>query len=444
MAKNKKSSPKPRQKSARAYALDDLLKWYESSEIKIRKRTDFVIPADFGLYRAIISNVIRYCERYLYLIGKITNRSLNKLDDDVQVVLMIGLAQLDQDGKVDEYAVVNETVQLMAYLKKPFLKGFINGNLRSYLRTREKLEMTLQKQKLSIKTSHPNWMIKRWEKFYGDEQAKLISENNNINPSVHIVLNPTFDKAKLLEQLTELGFKYEKLDSNGYLVNNPSGLFDTELNQVGAFLVQDFSAQLLNSIIKPLPKKRLLDACASPGGKLFHFEWEFGDEIEKLVGFEISEGRIERLLENSKRYKSKAEILLQDALLIDDYQNQFDCVILDAPCSATGTIRKHPEIKWSREIDDFKDNQQNQLQLLNQVKKAVCKDGYLIYSTCSLEPEENQEVVASFLKENQDVFELVKIDPQNIPSSFISEDGCYQHLTSQHGMAAFAALFKRK
>jgi len=444
MSKKKIKSPKPEQKSARAYALDDLLKWFESETIRFKDRKDFNLPANFALYRLITSNVIRYRDRYLFLIKKITERPLAKLDMPVQVVLMIGLAQLDQEAKLDDYAVVNETVALMNYLKKPYLKGFINGSLRSYLRTRESLEKSLEKKKLSLQSSHPEWMVKRWENFYGSEQTRLICQFNNQVPKIHIVLNPKFEKEKLLAQFKKAEFSYEALDSGGYLIYNPSGLFDSEMYRSGSFLVQDFSSQLINTILKPLSIKRVLDACASPGGKLFNLEWMADDQMEKLVGIEISTGRVKRLIENKKRYQSQAEIICQDVLTLDENQNQFDCVLLDAPCSATGTIRKHPEIKWSRQLDDFKSNQQKQLQLLNHLKKIVCQDGYLIYSTCSLEPEENQQVIELFLKENHEQFELIPMDPQNIPPSMITAEGYYQHLTSQQGMGAFAALLKRK
>ncbi|MBT4288250.1 MAG: hypothetical protein HOD92_13020 [Deltaproteobacteria bacterium] len=444
MSKKKIKSSKTKEKSARAYALDDLLIWFESTTIRFKDRKNFNLPANFALYRLIISNVIRYRDRYLFLIEKITKRPLKKLDLYVQVVLMIGIAQLDQEEKLDDYAVVNETVALMNYLKKPYLKGFINGSLRSYLRTRESLEKSLLNQKLSLQSSHPEWMVQRWEAFYGTEQTRLICHFNNQTPQINLVLNPKFEKEKLLEQFKKANFSYEELDSGGFLIHNPNGLFDSEMYRSGSFLVQDFSAQLINTILKPLSKKRILDACASPGGKLFNLEWTADDQIEKLVGIEISKGRFKRLIENKKRYQSQAEIICQDVLALDEHQNQFECVLLDAPCSATGTIRKHPEIKWSRQLDDFKFNQQKQLQLLNHLKKTVCQNGYLIYSTCSMEPEENQQVIEIFLKENHEQFELIQMDPQNIPTSMITVEGYYQHLPSQQGMGAFAALLKRK
>lgn len=444
MSKKKTKSSKPKQKSARAYALDDLLKWAESTKIRFKDRSDFNLPANFALYRLITSNVIRNRDRYLFLIEKITKRPLQKLDLYVQVVLMIGIGQLEKEGKLDDYAVVNETVALMNYLKKPYLKGFINGSLRNYIRTRESLEKNMMNQKLSVQSSHPEWMVKRWEGFYGTQQTQMICHFNNLTPQVHIVLNPKFDRENLLEQFKKCEFSYEELDSGGFIIHNPNGLFDSEMYRSGTFLVQDFSAQLINAIMKPLSKKRVLDACASPGGKLFNLEWTSGEKIEKLLAIEISKGRFKRLMENKERYQSSAEIICQDVFELDENQNQFECVLLDAPCSATGTIRKHPEIKWSRQPDDFKFNQPKQLQMLNDLKKRVCQNGYLVYSTCSLEPEENQQVIKLFLKENHDQFELIQMDPQNIPASLITAEGYYQHLTSQRGMGAFAALLKKK
>lgn len=444
MSKKKKKSFIPKQKSARAYALDDLLKWVESSTISYKDRQEFKIVADFALYRLIISSVIRHRDRYLFLIEQITKRSLNKLDLFVQVVLMIGIAQLDQEGQVDEYAVVNETVELMKYLKKPYLKGFINGSLRNYIRTREKLKVSVTKQHLSVKSSHPKWMIQRWASFYGKERTQLICQHNNQKPQIHIVLNPKFEREKILDQLEKSGFSFDISESGGALIHNPGGLFDTDLYRTGSFLVQDISAQFINTIIKPISKKYVLDACASPGGKLFNLEWCYAEDIEKLMGIEIAPGRFQRLLENKKRYQSSSEIFCQDIFALAASHGQFDCILIDAPCSATGTIRKHPEIKWSRVVDDFKINQHKQLQMLNHLKDRLCQNGHLIYSTCSLEPEENQQVIERFLEENGGSFELARIKPLNLSPGLITEEGYYQYLTNENGMGAFAALLKKK
>ncbi|MCP4750271.1 MAG: hypothetical protein GY866_05225 [Proteobacteria bacterium] len=427
---------------ARESAAGDLLEWYETHRIEYRQPKNFAKPLDYGLYRHLVSNVIRHRRKYDFLIENLANRTVRKLDREVVVCLMLGLAQLEPDLRMDEYAAVNETVDLIAAMGKPFLKGFVNANLRSYLRKKDRLLDAFDREKLEVRTSHADWMAKRWREQYGDSATAQICEANNILPRVRVVVNPGFDKSAVKADLNSKGYEMTDCHSEGWTVKNPSGLFETEWEKLGAFLIQDSSSQLINTLIKSLPKRCVLDACAAPGGKLFHMEWSYGAEIEELVALDISKSRIRRLQANREKYASQARIFLMDAAK-SALKKQFDLVLVDAPCSSTGTIQKHPEIKWSRRVADFRRNQNVQLALLQELSNNVATGGHLLYITCSLENEENQQVVGKFLKNNHMTFRSIPFESRQIDPKFLTAEGYYQCLPDRDHMGMFAALVRK-
>lgn len=426
----------------RVAAVIDLLDWIDTQQIRFRERPDFINPLDYSLYRFLISDAIRHCRMFYFVIESLTQRKINKLDREVLASLLIGLVQLMHLDKINEYAAVNETVNLLVFFDKKYLKGFVNANLRSFIRKRKSLLELLKKQELSTRTSHPDWMTNRWIKQYGEQVAVKICESNNILPQLQVVSNPSINIDVALAELADKKFNIVDIHSKGFTIQNPAGFFDTPLAQNGSFLVQDRSSQLLNSIVQSLPKKRVLDACASPGGKLFHLEWYNGGEIDELIGFDISKFRIRRLDENKKRLKSKALIVQADAR-ISCLKKLFDLILVDAPCSGTGVIQKHPEIKWDRKIKNFKTNQQSQLDLLNGLKDNIRVGGHILYSTCSLEKEENQMVIERFLADNISDFSLIPIQIETGEDMMIDENGCFQCLPNGKQMGVFAALLKR-
>lgn len=419
----------------------DLLNWYRDGKISYRDRRDLDKPQSYPLYRNLVSSVIRYREKYLFYIKTLSGRSLDRLDPEAIVCLLLGIAQLDRFSGIHEYAAVNETVNLIVFLKRPRLKGFINGNLRSFQRKKKELETALDKQSLSIRTSHPEWMVKRWQKQYGPDATEKICLNNNRLPKVRIVINPAFDQTAIEADL-DVQHNIIARHSEGFTLSQPAGLFDSRWAETGAFLVQDHSSQYINTLIQDLPKARVLDACASPGGKLFHLEWQFSSQIEVLVGLEISDERIKRLKVNRKRFGSQALIVRMDATR-PGFSSLFDLALIDAPCSATGTIQKHPELKWQRQLTDIQQNQQRQLEILNGIKNVVKNLGYILYITCSMEKEENQELIQLFLKTNPDTFRQVSLSHEKIDPTLITKEGYFQCLPQETSMGLFAALLQK-
>ena len=442
ISKSKKRQP-TQTKNARLVAVHSLILWLQSNAIDIHSRNTFLQPSDYTFYRHLVSNVIRHKSKYEFFIQRLTGKNIKKLDNEVIACLMLGLTQLDTDSKVEDYAAINETVKLMALLKKPYLKGFINANLRRFTREKAQLESELNAQALETQTSHPRSFIDRWQKQFGKEKTKAICLANNIQPQIQLVLNPGFQTEEILDGLRSKGFDCIDIDKSSLTITNPAGLFDSEWAKKGAFLIQDRSFQPINQIVADLPKSVVLDACSAPGGKLINLEWSFPDEIEILVGCEINQSRLKRLTENRNHFNSSAHLVQSDSSQ-PPFKQVFDLIILDAPCSATGTIRKHPELKWNRNHNDLLRNQQLQVKLIENCSHLLKPKGKILYITCSLEEEENQMVVQRVVEKKSSLIRQVRIESSKIDQKMITGEGYYQALPSQYQMGCFAALFERK
>lgn len=431
-----------RPENIRLLACQTLLSWYQTKSVSFRERGSFRHPQDYTLYKHLVSTVIRHQTTYLFVIEWLTKRPAVKLDREVIICIMLGLAQLDDASKIDAYAAVHETVELIAKLGKPHLKGFINANLRRYCREKEGVTAELQRQSLAVRTSHDPFFVKRWEDRFGIQRAAEICLSNNLLPEVQIVINPRFELNAVLNGLQQAGFMVADVHSTGLTVKNPQGLFANDWMKKGAFLVQDRAFQRLNDYLAHIPKSIVLDACAAPGGKLIHFEWSFGDQIDTLIGMELNGYRLAKLQDNVKNLGSRA-LLVQGDLLSAPFKMLFDFVLLDVPCSATGIIRKHPEIKWSRTQNDLDSNHEFQFNMLQSCDRLLKPGGHLMYVTCSLEYEENQKVVERFLNQSAIRFQHIPYLPTCAQDTCISPDGYYQSLPASNQMGCFSALLKK-
>lgn len=390
------TAPRPDLKgedNPRRLAFADLLHWLKNNDLRLREPSAFKHPGGAGLYRELISSAVRHKNRLMALIGLLSDRKPHELDSEAMAALMLGLVQLGPQSRVEPYAALNESVDLLAWAGKPYLKGLVNAGLRRYQREGTALEGKLEGRALAW--SHPEWMLKRWEAEYGAEGLEQIAQSGNQPPQVWLVAHPELGVEGLQTALAEEGL--ETQIEEGFLrATKPQGLFDSQAFKAGKFFVQDPSAQLVAQWAARLKPTKFLDACAAPGGKLSYLLW--AQPGLDAVATEPNSGRLKRLEANLKRLGQNAR-LEQGGAEDFDPSEAFDLVLADVPCSATGTIGKHPELKWDRSLGDIQRNQQMQLELLANLAGQVKPGGRLLYSTCSLEPEENQAVVEAFLAE---------------------------------------------
>jgi len=372
--------------------LVDLAIWLDQGDLRFRPRGSFQIPGAYGFYKQLLSQAVRHKARWVHWASVLTQRPAHELDLEAIGCIILGLVQLSAPEDVEPWAAVDESVELVGWAGKPHLKPVVNACLRRFQRQQELLESELTEEQ---RLSYSKWMLKRWAENYGPEAAVQIAENSNEEPKVWLVSKPEMGDEALAAQLLEAGFKTEVID--GYLCAlQPGGLFKSDLFLKGQFFVQDPSAQKVSKVAAPYATGEFLDSCAAPGGKLANLLWNQNEKITNAVALEPNPTRMIRLQKNIARLGLEPELIQGEAEFLDA-QGSFDFILADVPCSATGTIGKHPEIKWNRKPYDFDHNHKMQVNLVGHLCGQLKPGGYLLYSTCSLEPEENQQVVEALL-----------------------------------------------
>ncbi len=339
--------------------------------------------------------------------------------------LLIGLYQLFLMDSVPDHAALNETVEAAKQaLDKP-RSGFINGVLRNCLRQRDAIRERLEKAPLAIRTSHPDLLLERWTRQFGEKQTEALCNWNNERPSVAIRINSLKTSTdQYISQLDSAGIetaphpadpsRFLQLPS-GVAVNTLPGYSD------GLFTVQDPATMLPVDLLDLAPGMSVLDACAAPGGKTFACAEQMGDK-GKIVAIDCHEDRLIRLRQNAKRMNmSCIEIGRGDAsnkvgLARIEKQGPFDRILLDVPCSNTGVLRRRADARWRFSANRLRKLVGLQARMLNACSRLIAPNGYLVYSTCSIEPEENRNQLERWVEQNPE-FKINAIRESFPPSS---------------------------
>jgi 16S rRNA (cytosine967-C5)-methyltransferase len=313
--------------------------------------------------------------------------------------------------RVQDWAAVNEAVELEKHKGRPEV---VNGVLRSLLRkpSTERVNLAPVERKgavpyIALATSHPSWLIKRWVKRFGEKGARELAEANNRVPPFTLRVNTLrCTRDQFLRRLSSLGVTGEPtpFSPDGITLKGFPAM--KELSSLrDSFVVQDEAAQLITYLLEPKSGERILDACASPGGKTTHIAQMIKDRGE-ILALEIDEGRIPQLKENMSNLNiNSITVLHGDFIELNKSRKcYFDSIMLDAPCSALGVIRRNPDIKYRRTPEDLKGFTNKQLTMLRAAAKMVKPGGSIVYSVCSTEPEEGEEVVKEFLKDSADFY----------------------------------------
>jgi 16S rRNA (cytosine967-C5)-methyltransferase len=364
-----------------------------------------------GLLQELSAGTLRW---YVYLNGcvkPLLGKPLKTKDEDIFALILVGAYQLLFTEKPD-YAAISETVEACRLLKKPWASKLVNGVLRELQRhAQEQQDKLAEWQTLS----HPRWLNKRLSKAWGEERASAIMQANNQRPPMCLRVNQQYtSRDDYLAQLEALDIDATATAFASYGIRLNSRTHPSTLPGFtdGACSVQDEAAQLCAEILKPAAGDRVLDACAAPGGKTCHL-LEFQPGIEELMAIDIDAARLERVEENLERLGLSAHVAAVDAADIDSWWDKqaFDCILLDAPCSGTGVIRRHPDIKLLRQSEDIDKLIAIQQQLIQQLWTTLKPGGRLLYATCSVLPVENALQIQHFLAENRDA-QLLNIDAE--------------------------------
>lgn len=370
----------------------------------IEKYSDKIDDNDRPLIQAMSYGVIRLLPRLEYIADQLVSKPLKPKDYDVVLLILTGLYQLIE-MRIPDHAAVSETVKVTKALKKHWAKNFVNAVLRNYQRQAEVLTNQITNNEVA-EFAHPQWWLNIIKKNWPEEKRwQKILQANNQNPPMTLRVNTSYikrdDYLALLEK-NEIAASSAKYSPDAIYLNKPVPVFSLPLFKEGKVSVQDEAAQLAAILLNPQKGERILDACAAPGGKTIHL-LERENEID-LLAIDVEESRLERVQENLDRTQLKAQLLAANAFDPDSWWDKkpFDRILLDAPCSASGVIRRHPDIKLLRQQDDIPKLVQEQAQILDALWPLLKSGGMLLYATCSVLSEENTLQIQHFLQQHAD------------------------------------------
>jgi 16S rRNA (cytosine967-C5)-methyltransferase len=392
---------------------------------------------DRALIQALCFGVCRFYHRLDFILNELLEKPIK--DGQIRALALVGLYQL-RALRIKPHAAVSETVKGAS--KKPWAKALLNALLRNYLRNQAGLE---QKADLypSAALCHPVWLIEQIRQDWPRQATTLWMENNRQPPMALRVNLSRLSREHYLRLLAERDISAETVDfcASAVLLTQPVPVELLPGFDEGLVSVQDTAAQLAAYLLEVKPGQRVLDVCAAPGGKTAHI-LELQPQLAKLVAVDKEASRMERLTGNLKRLKLQADVVTGDAARPDTWWDGrlFDRILVDAPCSALGVIRRHPDIKLLRRPDDIGTLQILQQSILQAVWPLLAPGGLLLYATCSILKQENERQMTAFLSAHADAVELPIVADWGV-----SQSCGRQILTGEHAMDGFyyARLEKR-
>jgi 16S rRNA (cytosine967-C5)-methyltransferase len=358
---------------------------------------------DRGLLRSLCYDSVRWYLRLDALLRKLLSKPSQRLDPEIHGLVIVGLCQLLHTD-IPRHAAVMETVNAAKFLQQPRATGLINALLRRCLRESDALLKKVDGD-LAAKTAHPAWLVEQLTEDWR-EQAPTILDANNHRPPFWLRVNtrriPVEDYRGALRE-RGLVVVASARHPEGLRLEHAVDVNDLPGFAAGQVSVQDAAAQLAARLVDPAPGERILDACAAPGGKTCHL-LELQPAIAELIALDISAERLARVTQNLDRLGLSANLKVGDASEPSQWWDGrcFDRILLDVPCSATGVIRRHPDVKLLRRREDIPELARRQAQLLQTMWSMLKPNGRLVYASCSALTAENADVVSEFLRGRSD------------------------------------------
>jgi len=415
-----------------------------------RARTHLADDRDRALAGEIATGTLRWQAAFDHVIALFAGRPPAKLDPEILAILRIGMFQLLHLDRVPAAAVVDDAVELARKAGKRSASGFVNALLRRVSRERAHLPLPEQPpiDYLSITLSHPRWLAERWIARHGVDAATAWARFDNAPAPLTLranLLKTTRDQ--LAGDLAREGVVTEpaRFAPDALVVTAGNPLL-TPLARTGMFLVQDEASQLVGAFAAAAPGEWILDACASPGGKTTQMAAAMGGD-GTIVAADVRGRRLD-LLERTvaETGAMSVRVVQSNARAAPPFRQIFDAVLVDAPCSGLGTIRRDPDVRWRRAESDLAALAAAQLEMLTHLATIVRPGGRLIYSTCSSEPEENADVVRAFLAGYPDFRRERPAAFANRPdlAALLDADGALETLPFRDGLEAFYAANLRR
>ena len=359
------------------------------------------------LIHELCYGVLRWYHQLIFISNLLLNKKIREKDSDIIGLILLGLYQL-KFMRIPDHAAISATVETANLLGKPWAKVLINAILRKFQRDQEEIEKQIHDTP-SARYSHPAWIIDKMQDQWSEFWPSILSANNTYPPQ-HLRLNiQRHSRNDYMKKLRIMGIDHcaSNLVDSGIIITKPLAVEDIPGFLDGYISIQDFGAQLAAPLLDCDTEHRILDVCAAPGGKSTHI-LELYPNIQELVSVDISADRLLLLQNSLDRLNLNSVIIQADVSKTIDWWdgNHFDRILLDAPCSATGVIRRHPDIKYSRTMDQISELTKLQQALLVNIWTLLKPGGLLVYCVCSLFKEESDEQIANFLSQNLNAMSL--------------------------------------
>lgn len=384
---------------------------------QVLKENKNIDERDVGLISELVYGTITWKLTLDEIIKKYSNIKLKKISIWILNILRMGIYQIIFLDKIPKSAAVNESVNLAKRYGHKSSSNFVNAILRkvSVNDYRELKEIKDDKERISKTTSMPMWIIEELLKQKDIKEVEEICKNSNLKPNTTIRINKLkTNKKELKEKLDERKIEYLEGSLEDFLVlKKVKNIENIDLFKEGFFTVQDEGAGLIVDVLAPREDEYILDACSSPGGKTTYIAEKMKNK-GKIEAWDIHEHRVKLVQNAAKRLGINIiQAKTQDATEFNqDLVGKFDKILLDVPCLGLGVIKRKPDIKWKRKKEDIEEITKIQKAILNNCSKYLKKNGELVYSTCSILKEENEDIVDGFLKENSR-FEFCKENEKN-------------------------------
>ncbi|PIW69998.1 MAG: 16S rRNA (cytosine(967)-C(5))-methyltransferase RsmB [Ignavibacteriales bacterium CG12_big_fil_rev_8_21_14_0_65_30_8] len=416
---------------------------YLDKLLDIELKDPDLISEDKALLYKIVHGVVRWMGRLDWILNGFYKGQFSKAIPNLKNGLRVALYQILFLDRVPDYAAVNEAVEFVKKLQGQKPADLTNAILRNIIKNKNNIRYPNPDEDLpgylTAYYSHPSWMVKRYLKRFGREEVEKLLTFNNEKPFLTLKVNNLKveqDEFKKLLKSVNLDYCQGKYLPEFFILKNLSNITSWEYFGKGYFSIQDESAGFACRLLDVEPGMRVLDLCAAPGGKSAYLAGLMHNEGE-IIAIDRYESRLKILRKNMERLGITC-VKTVETDTFDFTDGKFDRVLTDVSCSGSGTLRKKPDIKWKHDLLDLRRMSELQYKLLEKASTLVNDGGYIVYSTCSIEPEENFGIVGKFL-ENHNEFKLGDIS-NRFPQELIDENGCIQTLPHVHKSdGAFAA-----
>jgi 16S rRNA (cytosine967-C5)-methyltransferase len=401
-------------------------------------------PQDRRLITEIVYGTLRMRGHLDWIIESLYRGKFNTMEVNIKNILRTALYQLIFTERIPNFAIADEAVKIAKKMCRRG-SGLANAILRNFIRKKDQITYPeLEKDPalyISIIHSHPLWMVKKWIEMFGiEDTVELCKTNNQVPPVIVRVNTLKTTRQSTKEELRQHGFGVKEtiFSPDGLIISNPKiSLRETDCYTSGRIQFQDEASQLIAHLVSPKPGENVLDICAGMGGKTTHLA-SIMENRGRIVACDISEKKINDLHKNASRLNAA----IVDTRVVDARERpgkasleKFDRILIDAPCTGLGTLRRNPEIKWRACPEDAEKCSILQMLILENAAPCLKRGGYLIYSTCTITKEENEAVIEDFTDRHPDF--ICNRPPDEIHSALVDDHGYFRSYPHRHGTDGF-------